>query len=121
MTKQNELEQKALQLIINKKEKGILQSELWREMNASSREGSRISIRLEKKGLIQREKELNKGRWTYRLYCVKHPVSIDLILDCPCLTCLDNKKCENEGATSPNECGLLTNWILGIVVEEEHI
>lgn len=55
MPKENDLEQKALQLIMNSGEEGLLQSELWRKMEASSREGSRISIKLEKKGLIYRE------------------------------------------------------------------
>ena len=47
-----ELEHRAFQLIITSGEEGLLQSELWRTLNATSREGSRISIKLEKKGLI---------------------------------------------------------------------
>jgi predicted transcriptional regulator len=111
MPKQNDLEQKAFQLIMNTGEEGLLQSELWRKMSASSREGSRVSIKLEKKGLIHRERELFKGRWTYRLYSKRQPVSIDSIFTCPCLTCAESIRCGAGGRSSPNECDLLTQWI----------
>jgi len=52
MPKRNDLEQKALHFVINTGFKGVLQSELWRELDASSREGSRVAIKLEEKGLI---------------------------------------------------------------------
>jgi len=112
MPKQNDLEQKALDIIMEKGEKGILQSELWREINATSREGSRISIRLERKGLIYREPELSMGRWTYRLYPKKHPVSVDSILNCPCISCEEKAKCSANGRVSPNDCEKFTQWIL---------
>jgi len=119
MPKRNDLEQKALQLIMNMGSRGVLQSELWRKMNASSREGSRISIKLESKGLIYRERELYKGRWTYRLYSKRKPITIDSIFSCPCLTCPDSSKCEPRGTISPNNCDKLTQWILESASEEE--
>mgnify|MGYP001104374568 CR=1 FL=1 len=112
MPRQNDMEQKALQLIMNMGSTGVLQSELWRKMNASSREGSRISIKLENKGLIYRKNELSNGRWTYRLYSKRQPVSINSILACPCLTCGESIRCGAGGRLSPNDCGLLTQWIL---------
>jgi len=118
MPKENDLEQKALQLIMNSGEEGLLQSELWRKMEASSREGSRISIKLEKKGLIYRERELSNGRWTYRLYSTRQPVSIDSILTCPCLTCEKSIRCGAGGRISPNKCDLLTQWILDSIRKE---
>jgi hypothetical protein len=93
---------------------GVLQSELWRELSASSREGSRIAIKLEEKGLIRREKELQKGRWTYRLFPKRLPASIDTISDCPCLMCFDSSRCDPAGATSPQNCEKLTEWLLSI-------
>jgi DNA-binding Lrp family transcriptional regulator len=113
MPKQLDLEQRALQLVMNSGEQGLLQSELWRNVNASSREGSRISLKLEKKGLIHREKELSNGRWTYRLFSMRQPVSIDSILSCPCLTCEESIKCGPGGKVSPSDCNILTDWILG--------
>lgn len=112
MPKQNDLEQKALDIIMSRGEEGILQSDLWREMKATSREGSRVSIRLESKGLIYREPELSKGRWTYRLYSRRQPISVDSIIDCPCLSCEENSKCGAGGKISPIECEKLVQWVL---------
>jgi hypothetical protein len=114
MPKRNDLEQKALHSVINTGYEGILQSELWRELGASSREGSRVAIKLEEKGLIRREKELEGGRWTYRLYPKRLPASIESITDCPCLLCADNARCDPSTAISPKTCGKLTDWILNL-------
>ena len=39
MPKRNDLEQKALQFVLNTGYEGVLQSDLWRQLRASSREG----------------------------------------------------------------------------------
>lgn len=112
MLKRNDLEQKALQFIVNTGFDGILQSDLWRKLGASSREGSRIAIKLESKRLIRREKELRNGRWTYRLHPKRMPARIDSIADVPCLMCQDNPRCDPTSATSPYNCEKLTEWLL---------
>ena len=112
MPKQNDLEQKVLQIILNLGEKGILQSKLWKLIDASSREGSRVALKLEKKGLIRRERELFKGRWTYRLYSKKNPISLESILTCPCLICVEKIRCGAGSEISPTTCNMLTEWIL---------
>ena len=114
MPKRNDLEQKALQFIMNTGFSGVLQSDLWRELGATSREGSRISLKLEGKGLIRREKELQEGRWTYRLFPKRLPAKIDTIIDCPCLMCAENPRCDPSSAPSPQNCERLTDWILNI-------
>jgi hypothetical protein len=118
MSKRNDLEHKALQFIMNTGFDGILQSELWRKLRASSREGSRIAIKLEGKKLIRREKELRNGRWTYRLYPKRLPARIDSIVDVPCLMCPDNPKCDPSSAISPQNCEKLTEWLLSISKNE---
>ena len=114
MPKRNDLEQRALHFVVNTGYQGVLQSELWRELSASSREGSRVAIKLEEKGLIRREKELEGGRWTYRLYPKRMPASIETIVDCPCLMCQDNARCDPTTVTSPKSCEKLTGWIIGL-------
>jgi hypothetical protein len=114
MPKRNDLEQKALHYVVGTGYQGVLQSDLWRELGASSREGSRVSIKLEEKGLIRREKELQEGRWTYRLYPKRLPASIETIVDCPCLLCPDNARCDPTTALSPKSCPKLTDWILNL-------
>jgi hypothetical protein len=119
MPKRNDLEQKALHYVVNTGYQGVLQSDLWRELGASSREGSRVSIKLEEKGLIRREKELQDGRWTYRLYPKRLPASIESIVDCPCLLCPDNARCHPTTVISPKTCQKLTDWILGLDNEKQ--
>src|SRR4030043_55252 len=114
MPKRNDLEQKALHSVINTGYSGVLQSELWRELGASSREGSRVALKLEEKGLIRREKELQDGRWTYRLFPKRLPASIESIVDCPCLLCQDNARCDPTTTLSPKSCAKLTDWILSL-------
>jgi len=114
MPKRNDLEHKALQFVTNTGFEGVLQSDLWRKLGASSREGSRISLKLEEKGLIRRDKELRGGRWTYRLYPKRLPASIDTIVDCPCLMCPDNQRCDPSSAISPQSCDRLTEWLVSI-------
>jgi len=111
MPKRNDLEQKALQFIVNTGFNGVLQSDLWHELGATSWEGSRISLKLENKGLIRREKELREGRWTFRLFPKRMPASIDSIADCPCLMCADNPRCDPSSVTSPPRCDRLTDWL----------
>ena len=118
MPRRNDLEYKALHLIANTGHRGVLQSEMWRKLDASSREGSRIALKLENKGLIRRERELFGGRWTYRLYTKRQPASINSIADCPCLMCPDDPKCGAWSTISPNGCEKLTEWILSLVQRE---
>jgi len=61
----SESEQEALSLI--RKRDGIFQSELWKEMDRSSRAGSRIAQSLAEKGLISRNETTHEGRKTYKL------------------------------------------------------
>ena len=121
MPKRDDLENKTLEIIVSKGDEGVIQSELWRELGASSREGSRIAIKLSKKKLIRRERELWNGRWTYRLFPERHPVSIDSIIDCPCLICPDDSRCGVFSEVSPNKCVRLTEWLLNLVEKENVI
>ncbi len=118
MPKRNDLEQKAFQFVVNTGYEGVLQSELWRKLGASSREGSRIAIKLEDKGLIRRERELRSGRWTYRLFPKRLPASIESIADCPCLMCPDNPRCDPTTAVSPKNCERLTDWLLSLIKDD---
>jgi hypothetical protein len=114
MARQGDLESKALQVILEKGNEGILQSELWKELDASSREGSRISIKLENKNLIRRERELRNGRWTYRVFIKRHPVDIESVITIPCISCDEISRCESGTEISPITCKQLDQW-LGIV------
>jgi hypothetical protein len=90
---------------------GILQSELWKKLTADSREGSRAILRLEKKGLIARKKELHEGRWTYRVFAKRRYSTIDSIVDIPCAFCDLFGSCPQSWIMNPNKCENLTKWM----------
>jgi len=117
MQKRNDSERHALRLVINAGKNGVLQRDLWQQLDANSREGSRVALRLEKRGLIRRERELQNGRWTYRLVTTRQPATIDSILDIPCVLCVQTSRCEPGGAVSPIDCEKLTSWLLNLVEE----
>ena len=90
---------------------GVLQSTLWKELALSSRDGSRLAIRLEKHGMIQRQKVLDGARWTYKLTQLRIPVNIKSIEQLPCTTCPYELKCSLTGLVSPLCCPWIAEWV----------
>jgi hypothetical protein len=115
MSKPDSLENRALKVILEAEEQGILQSDLWRALGANSREGSRLALKLEKKKLVRRERELLDGRWTYRLFAMRRQATVDSILGIPCTTCPVVVKCCRGGETSPETCEKMELWLLETV------
>jgi len=91
---------------------GILQSQLWKKYKLSSRDGSRLALKLERMGNITREKILEKERWTYKLIIKKTPVSTKSIEGAPCLTCPVEAKCSLDGEISPKTCQWIEDWVM---------
>lgn len=91
---------------------GIFQSDLWKKLKLTSRDGSRLALKLERRNIIKREKVLENGRWTYKLKIVKMPVSTETIEAAPCLICPVEQKCSLEGEVSPRTCPLIEQWVL---------
>jgi hypothetical protein len=87
----NSLEQRALKIIFEAGEGGIMQSDLWKGLGVSSREGSRLALRFEEKGSVERRKVLAEG--------------------CPCMICVDIDKCFESGIRDPVSCQELTTWL----------
>ena len=91
-------------------EDGIVQSELWKKFKLTSRDGSRLALKLERMGIITREKILENKRWTYVLKIKKTPVSTDSIENAPCLVCPVEQKCSLDGEVSPRTCQWIEEW-----------
>lgn len=108
------LEGKVLNIIMQSKG-GIVQTDLYKMLNISSREGSRICLKLESWGLIKREKVLHNERWTYKLYSTRKIPKIDSLKGSPCFACqYFNRGCASGSSVSPERCELLDKWILTI-------
>lgn len=119
MTGVSDLEKRALE-IIREKESGVLQSDLWKLLGLDSREGSRLVLRLVKKGLVKREQVSINGRRTFKLTPAKtssEPVTVRIdvrsILDVPCATCPHINECGLKNFHDPVTCPLLDAWITG--------
>ena len=109
--KSSKVEKKALQLIIKAGEEGLFQTELWKLLDISSREASRIAKKFEEKDRVFREKVLNNGRWTFKIYSTKKFATLDSIKSCPCLNCPDIERCFMGGQKDPTTCLELTAWV----------
>ena len=90
----------------------MFQSELWKKLKLSSRDGSRLSLKLERMGTITREKLLENDRWTYKLILKKTPISTQSIENAPCLVCTVEQKCSLDGEISPKTCQLIEDWVI---------
>jgi B-block binding subunit of TFIIIC len=101
-----------LDLVAKRGDDGIFQSELWKKLKLSSRDGSRLALKLERHNVIKREKILKDGRWTYKLKIAHVPVSTQSIESAPCLICPVEQKCTLDGEVSPRTCPLIEQWVL---------
>lgn len=109
--KMSKLEEKAIKLLLKYENRGLLQSELWHKLGVTSREGSRIAIKLEKKGVVKRVKEFAKDRWTRRLVPLIKQVTLEPIKGAPCPSCIYNNVCGKQGTVSPNTCLWIEEWV----------
>jgi hypothetical protein len=109
--KNRKTEQKALNLIYDAGDNGILQSEFPKLLDVNSREASRMAKKFEEKGTVYREKVLNNGRWTYKIYSMKEYVTLNSIEGCPCTICPNLDMCYTGGMKDPRTCIKLTAWI----------
>ena len=111
-----ELTGRVYEIVIEHGKEGILQSELWKKLDLTSREGSRLAIKLEKRRIVERIKLLEGGRWTYKLIPVKFPIKTTSIEHIPCITCPDEERCSGDetlpGVVTPFDCLLIENWAL---------
>ena len=106
------LKMTVLDLVTKRGDDGIFQSELWKKLKLSSRDGSRLALKFERQNIIKREKILKDGRWTYKLKIAHIPVTTQSIESAPCLICPVEQKCTLEGEVSPRTCPLIEQWVL---------
>ncbi len=101
-----------LRIVQQAGQQGILQSELWKRMGVDSRKGSRTILSLERKTLLYRKKELNRGRWTFRVFSSQKPTKVDSIVNVPCASCEDDPRgnCPTD-QLNPETCARLEHWV----------
>ena len=110
-----QLTNRVCEILAEHPDDGMLQSDVWKRLKLSTRDGSRLSLRLERRGMITREKILQNGRWTYRLIIEQMPISLESIQNAPCLTCPVEQKCNIDNAypdPNPKHCELIQEWVI---------
>ena len=107
-----DLTSRVYKLVVERGRDGVLQSEIWKELGLTSRDGSRLAIRLERRGLIGRVKVLEEGRWTYKLPPLRLPTDMTSIEKAPCIVCQYEPKCSIEGEVSPYVCPWIGPWVI---------
>jgi predicted DNA-binding transcriptional regulator len=107
-----DLTSRVYKLVVERGRDGVLQSEIWKELGLTSRDGSRLAIRLERRGLIGRVKVLEEGRWTYKLTPLRFPTDMASIEKAPCIVCQFEPKCSVEGEISPYVCPWIGPWVI---------
>jgi len=107
-----DLTSRVYKLVVERGRDGVLQSEIWKELGLTSRDGSRLAIRLERRGLIGRVKVLEEGRWTYKLTPLRFPTDMASIEKAPCIVCQYESKCSVDGEVSPYICPWLGPWVI---------
>ncbi len=107
-----DLTSRVYKLVVERGRDGVLQSEIWKELGLTSRDGSRLAIRLERRGLIGRVKVLEEGRWTYKLTPLRFPTDMASIEKAPCVVCQFEPKCSVDGQISPSICPWIGPWVI---------
>lgn len=107
-----DLTSRVYKLVVERGREGVLQSEIWKELGLTSRDGSRLAIRLERRGLIGRVKVLEEGRWTYKLTPLRFPTDMASIEKAPCIICPYEPKCSIDGEISPYVCPWIGPWVI---------
>ena len=104
-------EEEAFQLIQSKQE-GMLQSELWKELGVDSRKCSRIVKKLEETGLIDRIEYRKDGIKTYLLRAKRLPANPrDLLAGDELIPCIG---CDLECIVE--ECHPLMDWMYQLAI-----
>ena len=106
------LTNKVCDILAERESNGMFQSELWKKLKLTTRDGARLALKLERMGTITREKLLEKDRWTYKLILKKTPISTQSIENAPCLVCPVEQKCSLEGEISPRNCQFIEDWVI---------
>jgi DNA-binding Lrp family transcriptional regulator len=108
----SEDERAALELV---RERGAIhQSEFWKELDVSSRKGSRLASKLEEAGLIEREQTVHDGNRTYRL----DPIVVDADLEFSLLMAGDMLSPFVGEENIDPESDRFSQWIMNLVYEE---
>ena len=107
-----DLTSRVYRLVVERGMEGVLQSEIWKELGLTSRDGSRLAIRLERWGLVGRVKSLEEGRWTYKLSPLRFPTDMASIENAPCMASQREPRCSMGEEVDALTCTWIGPWVI---------
>jgi predicted transcriptional regulator len=104
------LEDKILSILQSSEDLTMTQSGLGKVLEMTSRDISRVVIKLERRGVVKRLQVKDGGRSSYNVKLLKKTPKIDLsdVVWCACFTCADLERCGRGQPVSPETCNKLT-------------
>jgi predicted transcriptional regulator len=104
------LEDKILSILQNSEDLTMAQSGLAKVLEMTSRDVSRVIVKLERRAVVKRLQVKEGGRSSYKVKLLKKTPKIDLsdVVWCACFTCPDLEKCGRGQPVSPETCNKLT-------------
>jgi DNA-binding IclR family transcriptional regulator len=105
-----EEERRALKLV--RETGGIHQSEFWKELDVTSRKGSRIADSLEEEGLVQREETVYDGHNTYLISPTARDLDFSLLMAGDMLSPFIGEEEVNANSDA------FSQWIMNLAYEE---
>ena len=91
---------------------GIHQSDFWKELDITSRKGSRIAESLEEQGLIEREEAVYNGHNTYYLVPLAKDLDFSLLMAGDMLTPFIGEE------EIDSQSGAFSQWLMNLAYEE---
>ena len=104
------LEDRILSILQSSEDLAMTQSGLAKVLEMTTRDISRVVIKLERRGVVKRLQVKDGGRSSYNVKLLKKTPKIDLndVVWCACFTCADLEKCGRGQPVSPETCNKLT-------------
>jgi DNA-binding MarR family transcriptional regulator len=103
-------ERRALELV--RETGGIHQSDFWKELDVSSRQGSRLAERLEEAGLVDREETVYNGHNTYFISPTARDLDFSLLMAGDMLSpFIGEEEVDSNGDA-------FSQWVMNLAYEE---
>jgi len=109
----DKIAEKALEIIREAGNKGVVQSELWKKLGIDSKRGSRLVQRFLIENRIVRRSIVVGGRKTFLILPVVRVVeivNIEPLSDIPCFTCKEIDVCGGH-MINPIGCMIFSDWL----------
>ena len=90
----------------------LSQDELWKKLQITDHEGSKLTSELEKTGIAIQEKIIKNGKITYKLSIKSKFINTLPVENSPCLICPVEQQCSLDGDISPKTCKLIEEWVI---------